>query len=228
MVVTPLLRRARGRAGRQPLESARWSMRESRGVIDEFAKEYLHDALRWIREALLSKLDGLSDYDIRRPLTATGTNLLGLIKHLSVTETRYFTEVFNRPCSEVLARWDDAAAWGTDMWATADEARGEVVARYRRAWEYADATISALPIDAPGYVPWWPQPEVTLFNVMVHVLAETSRHAGHADILREQLDGTVGTGPEGTILHGLDAAHWESQRAKIERAASGRQHSPRS
>jgi hypothetical protein len=74
--------------------------------------------------------------------------------------------------------------------------------------------------DAPGYVPWWPQPDVKLFNVMVHILTETSRHAGHADILREQLDGTVGSGPQGTILHGLDAAYWETYRAKIERAAS--------
>src|SRR5439155_26147733 len=52
-------------------------------VIDDDAKTYLHDDLRWIREAMVSKLDGLSEYDIRRPLTYTGTNLLGLIKHLS-------------------------------------------------------------------------------------------------------------------------------------------------
>jgi hypothetical protein len=58
-------------------------------VIDEFAKEYLHDDLRWIREAILWKLDGLSEYNIRRPLTVTGTNLLGLIKHLATAEARY-------------------------------------------------------------------------------------------------------------------------------------------
>ena len=106
------------------------------------------------------------------------------------------------------------------MWVAAEETRSEIIDRYRRAWESADATISALPIDAPGYVPWWPQPDVKLLNVMVHILTETSRHAGHADILREQLDGRVGTGSEGTILHGLDATYWEHQRAKIERAAS--------
>jgi hypothetical protein len=66
-------------------------------VIDQFAKEYLHSDLREIREVMLRKLDGLSEYDIRRPLTSTGTNLLGLVKHLSVSESRYFGEVFGRP-----------------------------------------------------------------------------------------------------------------------------------
>jgi hypothetical protein len=192
----------------------------SRRVIDEFGKEYLHDELRWIREALVSKLDGLSEYDIRRPLTATGTNLLGLIKHLSTVEARYFSEVFNRRFPEPLPRWDDATAWGSDMWATANEERNEIIARYRRASEYVDETIDTLPIDAPGYVPWWPRPDVKLFNVIVHILMETGRHAGHADILREQLDGRVGTGLEGTILHGRDGAYWEGQKARIERAAS--------
>jgi hypothetical protein len=192
----------------------------SHRVIDEFGKEYLHDELRWVREALVSKLDGLSEYDIRRPLTTTGTNLLGLIKHLSVVEARYFSEVFNQQSPEPLPRWDDATTWGSDLWATANETRDGILDRYRRAWEYADETIDTLPLDAAGYVPWWPRPEVKLFNVMVHVLTETSRHAGHADILREQLDGSVGTGLEATILHGQDAAYWEHQRARIEQAAS--------
>ena len=94
-------------------------------MIDEFAKEHLHDHLRWVREALVWKLDGLSEYDIRRPLTPTGTNLLGLV----------------------------------------------------------------------------------------------TRHAGHADILREQLDGAVGMLPQSAPLHGRDSAFWETRRATIERAA---------
>ena len=85
-------------------------MADSSPVIDEFAKEYLHDDLRWIREAMLWKLDGLREYDVRRPLTATGTNLLGLVKHLTVTEARYFGEIFGRPFPEPLPRWDDDAA----------------------------------------------------------------------------------------------------------------------
>ncbi|HEY1485162.1 MAG TPA: DinB family protein [Micromonosporaceae bacterium] len=188
-------------------------------MIDDFAKEYLHSDLRDMREVMLWKLDGLSEYDIRRPLTATGTNLLGLVKHLSVTEARYFGEIFDRPFPEPLHRWDDVEARGTDMYATEDETRTEIIARYRRTWEHSDATITALPVDAPGHVPWWPRPNVKLFNILVHVLTETSRHAGHADILREQLDGSTGfsawhAGAE------PDLSVREAERAKVEQAAT--------
>jgi Protein of unknown function (DUF664) len=101
-------------------------------MIDEFAKEYLHDDLRWVREAIVWKLDGLSEYDIRRPLTPTGTNLLGLIKHLATWEARYFGEVFDRPFPQPLPRWDDEAASGTDMWATEHETRDEIIGFYWR------------------------------------------------------------------------------------------------
>jgi hypothetical protein len=188
-------------------------------VIDEFAKEHLHGELRWIREALLWKLDGLSEYDIRRPLTPTGTNLLGLIKHLATWEARYFGEVFDRPFPEPLPRWDDRAASGTDMWATEHETRDQITGFYRRAWHHSDTTINALPIDAPGHVPWWPRPDVNLFKILVHILSDTNRHAGHADILREQLDGAVGTHPQSTALAGYDAAYWQKRYAKIEQAA---------
>lgn len=158
-------------------------------MIDDFAKDYLHSDLREIREEMLGKLDGLSEYDIRRPLTATGTTLLGLIKHLAVGEARYFGEVFGRPSSDAVPRWDDLERRGIDMWATEHETREEIIGRYRRVWAHSDATIAALPVDAPGHVPWWPRPDVKLFNVLVHVLTETNRHAGHADVLREHLDG---------------------------------------
>ena len=151
-------------------------------MIDEFAKEHLHDHLRWVREALVGKLDGLCEYDIRRPLTSTGTNLLGLVKHLAVWESRYLGEVFARPFPEPLPRWDDEAANDAAFWATEHETRDEIVGLYQRVWEHSDATIDALPIDAPGYVPWW-DVHVKLFNIMVHVLSDTTRHAGHADIL---------------------------------------------
>ena len=189
-------------------------------MIDEFAKDYLHGDLRDVRATMLWKLEGLTDYDARRPMTTTGTNLLGLIKHLTNTEARYFGDVFGRPFPERLPWWgeDDFEPFA-DMWATADESRAEIIDRYRRVWGHSDATIAALDIDAPGHVPWWPRPNVKLFNVLVHVLTETNRHAGHADILREQLDGAVGTEQGTTALQQLDAAFWENQRAKIEQAA---------
>ncbi|MEJ7744584.1 MAG: DinB family protein [Nocardioidaceae bacterium] len=188
-------------------------------MIDDFAKAYLHDYLREVREAMLAKVDGLSEYDARRPLTTTGTNLLGLIKHLSTWEARYFGEVFDRPFPEPLPRWDVEAERLADTWATEHESRKDVVDRYRRVWEHSDATIDALALDAPGHVAWWPHPDVKLFDILVHMLAETSRHAGHADILREELDGAVGPNAESMALRKHDAAFWEEQRAKIERAA---------
>ena len=162
-------------------------------MIDDFAKAYLHSDLRDVREVMVWKLDGLGEDEIRRPLTLTGTNLLGLVKHLSLWESRYFGEVFDRPFPEPLPRWDDVGQRGADMRAGAHETRAEIVDRYRRVWAHSDATIASLAVDSPGHVPWWPRPEVLLFNVLVHMLAETSRHAGHADILREQLDGATGT-----------------------------------
>ena len=84
-------------------------------MIDEFAKVYLHGELRDARRAVLCKLEGLGEYDVRRPLTATGTNLLGLVKHLSVWEARYFGEVFGRPFPEPLPRWDDPESRGADL-----------------------------------------------------------------------------------------------------------------
>ncbi|MGJ5755778.1 DinB family protein [Streptomyces puniciscabiei] len=187
-------------------------------MINDFAKKYLHNNLREIRKAMLWKLDGLSEYDVRRPLTSTGTNLLGLVKHLSLWESRYFGEVFDRPFPERLPRWDDAEARGADMWATEHETREQITDRYRRVGEHSDATINALALDSPGYVPWWPRPNVMLFNILVHTLTETSRHAGHADILREHLDGSTGTAAEYAITN-RDAAFWAAQHAKIERAA---------
>src|SRR4051794_31901068 len=194
-------------------------------MIDGFAKDYLHSDLRDARATMLSKLDGLAEYDVRRPLTRAGTNLLGLIKHLTITEAWYFGEVFGRPFPERLpwrddegdARTDDAKVTAlfeyklhlTDMWATENESRAGILARYRCMCAHSDETIAVLDIDALGHVAWWPRPDVKLFNILVHALTETSRHAGHADILREQLDGAVG--PEAAVLGG-DATFWDSFR----------------
>lgn len=160
------------------------------------------------------------EYDIRRPLTPTGTNLLGLVKHLSIVEARDLGETFGRPFPGHLPWWDEGAEPNADGWATEDEKRVEIVDCYRRVWEHADTTISVLDLDAPGRVPWWPgNAEVTLHQILVHVLAETNRHAGHADILREQLDGAAGMASDNSNLPEHDAAWWENYRARIEWAA---------
>ncbi|GAA2550809.1 DinB family protein [Streptomyces levis] len=186
-------------------------------MIDEFAKATLHGRLRRDRTALLWKLDGLSEYDARRPLTVTGTNLLGLVKHMASVEARYFGEVFDRPSPEPLPPWQDHD--GSDLWATADESRAQIIESYRRTWEHSDATIDALPLDAPGHVPWWPKPHLNtnLFAILVHVLGETNRHAGHADILREGIDGRTGMRPQHEMQ--IDEEAREAYCAKIEQAA---------
>ncbi|WP_241968124.1 DinB family protein [Streptomyces sp. ICBB 8177] len=188
-------------------------------MIDDCAKEHLQGVLREMRSAMLWKLDGLSEYDVRRPLTPTGTNLLGLVKHLSVWESRYFGEVFDRPFLEPLPRWSDVDEPGSDLWAAEHETREQITGLYRRVGEHADRTIAALSIDSPGYVPWWPRPHVKLFDILVHMLTETSRHAGHADILRERLDGSTGTAAA-YATPPLDTAFRAARYAKIERAAA--------
>jgi Protein of unknown function (DUF664) len=173
------------------------------------------------REALLWKLDGLSEYDVRRPMVPTGTNLLGLVKHLTNVEAGYFGETFGRPFEEPLLWLDDEAEPNADMWVTAEESREQIIGLYRRAWAHSDATIEALPLDAIGHVPWWPpdRREVTLHRILVHVIAETDRHAGHADIVRELIDGAVGLRVDNDNMAPGDRAWWESYRSRLERVA---------
>jgi Protein of unknown function (DUF664) len=173
------------------------------------------------REALLWKLDGLSEYDVRRPMVPTGTNLLGLVKHLASVEAGYFGETFGRPFDEPLPWFDEGAEPNADLWATAEESREQLVGLYRRVWAHSDATIEALPLEATGQVPWWPpeRREVTLHRVLVHMIAETDRHAGHADIVRELIDGTVGLRQDNDNMAPGDQAWWASYRDRLERAA---------
>jgi len=184
-------------------------------------KADLHKYLKTGREALVWKLDGLSEYDARRPLTPTGTNLLGLVKHLAAVEIGYFGDTFGRPFGESVswAKFDEANP-NADMWATADESREDIVGLYRRVWAHSDATIGQLPLDAPGHVPWWGDSgDVTLHRILIHMIAETDRHAGHADIVRELVDGAAGLRKDNDNLPSQERAWWESYHAKVERAA---------
>jgi uncharacterized damage-inducible protein DinB len=190
-------------------------------MTDPGAKAELHRYLQAGRDALLWKLEGLSEYDVRRPMTPTGTNLLGLLKHLAIVEMGYFGAVFGRPVAEAQPWLDDEVEPNADMWATADESREQIVALYHRAWAHADATIAALPLEAVGRVSWW-QPDrrgVSLHRVLVHVIAETHRHAGHADIVRELIDGTAGLRADNDNLPDQDDAWWAGYRRRLERVA---------
>ena len=181
----------------------------------------LHRYLQAGRDAILWKLDGLAEYDVRRPMVPTGTNLLGLVKHLASVELGYFGDCFGRPHDEALPWFDEGAEPNADMWATADESRDDIVALYRRAWEHSDATIEALQPESLGRVPWWPpeHAEVSLHRILVHVATETHRHAGHADILRELIDGSVGLRSGNENLPDGDGAWWTAYRERLQDTA---------
>jgi uncharacterized damage-inducible protein DinB len=160
-------------------------------------KSVLHEYLQSGRDALLWKLEGLGERDLRMPRTPTGTNLIGIVKHMANVELGYFGDTFGREwptpgerVSEEAFEVDPQADW----YATESETAQGIIDLYRRVWSFADATIDELSLDATGRVPWWPAERntVTLQRIMVHVLDDLARHAGHADILREQIDGVAG------------------------------------
>lgn len=186
------------------------------------AKADLHRYLQSARTALLWKLEGLSEYDIRRPLTPTGTNLLGLLKHAAGVEVGYFGDTFGRHFFDPPLRWQgEDVEHNADMWATAEESCEDIVALCRQVWTQADATIEELPLDAAGVVPWWGEAkrEVTLHQILVHVISDLTRHAGHADIVRELIDGTVGMAKGNDNMPPADQKWWDNYRANLERVA---------
>jgi uncharacterized damage-inducible protein DinB len=185
-------------------------------------KATLHRYLRNQRDVLVWKLDGVSEYDVRRPLTPTGTNLLGLVKHLATVESGYFGDTFGRPLPDPPAWFEfDDAAPNADMWATAEQSRAEIVDTYRRVCAHGDATIETLPLDAPGRVPWWPSERaaVTLQQILVHMIDETARHAGHADIVRELIDGQAGLRATNSNLWQVEDQTWADYRAQLQQVA---------
>ena len=180
-------------------------------------KAELHRKLETARADLLSKVDGLSEYDRRRPMTPTGTNLLGLIKHLAGLEYLYLGESFSRPAPETMSWVEDGSIWdGADMWATAEESSDYLIGLYQRASRHGDQTIAEFELDAPGVVPHWPEERrnTTLGVLLIRMVAETAQHAGHADIIRELIDGRGG--PDQDLA---DAETWQTYLSRVQNAA---------
>jgi hypothetical protein len=181
-------------------------------------KEELHRSLQASRAVLMSKLDNLSEYDRRRPMTPTGTNLLGLVKHLAGLEYAYLGESFGHPAPESMSWIEDGSIWqGADMWAKPDESSEYIVSLYRRACAHADGVIAALDLEAPGSVAHWPEDrrDTTLGVLIIRMVAETAQHAGHADIVRELIDGTGGPDQEA-----FDESTWRDFLAQVQTAAN--------
>ncbi len=181
---------------------------------------YLHRDLQDARDGVLWKLEGLSEYDVRRPLVSTGTNLLGVVKHLATMEAGYFGDTFGRHFEEALPWFTEDAEANSDLWATPRESREYLTGLYRRLWKHSDATVAELGLDGVGHVPWWSEDnQVTVQRILVYMIAETNRHAGHADLVRELIDGKAGWREGDECLPPGDRAWWESYRERLERAA---------
>ena len=180
-------------------------------------KSELQRNLQASRAALLAKLDGLSEYDLRRPMTPTATNLLGLVKHLAGLEYGYLGESFGRPAPEILSWMADGSVWqGADMWARPDESSAYIIGLYRRGCAHADRTIAALDLESPGSVAHWPEDrrDTTLGVLLIRMVAETAQHAGHADIIRELIDGKAGPDREA-----FDEPTWQEYVGQVQAAA---------
>ncbi|WP_410808927.1 DinB family protein [Micromonospora sp. 067-2] len=185
-------------------------------------KAALHHYLRANRDDLIWKLDGLSEREARLPRTVTGNNLLGIIKHCLNVEANYFGPTFGRefptPQELVPLRAFEADPQA-DWYANEGETKDGLIDLYRRVAEFADQTIEQLPLDAPGQVPWW-RPgsrDVTLQRIIIHVTGDLARHAGHADIIREQHDGAIGWRRESSSVP--DDHDWPAYVARLTKLA---------
>ncbi|GAA1127297.1 DinB family protein [Citricoccus alkalitolerans] len=169
---------------------------------DGGSKAVLHWYLKSARRNLRWKLEGLTERQLRTPMTPTGTNLLGVLKHVCSVEVEYFTDCFGLPSGIEMPWFDDDCEPNADMYATAEESVEWVFALADRCAAASDAAIDRLDLAAVGTVPWWTNGTVTLGRLLVHMVAEYQRHLGHVDILRELLDGAAGLAPGNSNLPG--------------------------
>ena len=190
------------------------------GMTGFDAKANLRVYLQGARETLVWKLDGLSEYDVEATADArlAPTSSAWSSTRRAGSSSTSVTSSAGRTARPLPWLGEDADG-NAGMWAAPDETRDAITSLYRRAWKHADATIAELPLDAPATVPWWGEGEVTLCHILVHMTAEAQRHAGHADIVRELIDGSVGLLRERGNMSPGDPAWWHTYRDQVERAA---------
>ena len=181
-------------------------------------KDVLLKYLRAARDAVLWKTEGLSERELRLPRTATGTSLIGIMKHCLNIEAGYFGPTFGRrpPMADELIPFSEYETDPqVDWYANETDSTAGLIDLYRRVGAYVDETIEELPLDSTGRVPWWPpdRADVTLQRIIVHVTEDVARHAGHADILREQIDGATGMNTVNSNIP--DGYDWSAYIAKL-------------
>jgi hypothetical protein len=143
----------------------------------------------------MRSVEGLDEYQLRHPMTPTGTNFLGVVKHLIGIEAGYLGVCLGRPFERSLPWIDDSAAGANqDMWATADETSGYIFDLYQAACDHSDETLAEVGLAATASVPWWPEglQATTAAGLLSRVLKDTAMHAGQLQILRELVDGRAG------------------------------------
>jgi hypothetical protein len=170
-------------------------------------KDLLLTHLRLAQQALLSKLDGLGDAELRRPMTKTSTNLIGIVKHLTGVTYSYLVSAFGREGETFPWQLDEEFFFNADTWATPDESCDEIIAAYRRACDASAKTIDELDLDVTGK--HWTGLSVSLRWMILTVLLDTTQHTGHADILRETIDGRV------EVPNTDDEEYWQMYRARM-------------
>ena len=178
-------------------------------------KALLRTHLALAQNSLLWKLEGLSDEELRRPMTKTSTNLVGIVKHLAGVTAHYLISSFGRDREYYPWEADDSELWyGGDMWALPEESPGEIVAAYRRACDASLAAIDEMELDEVGT--HHTGVKVSLRWMILTVLADTLRHAGHADVLREAIDGRIGTDAVlSNTEDGDDDEYWTTFRQRM-------------
>lgn len=174
-------------------------------------KVSLHAHLKGARDALIWKVEGLSEADRRRPMTPTGTNLIGMVKHMTWIECWYLCEFFGRERPYLAWEWEFDAEWGhhSHMYAKPEESSEELIEAYRAAITAADRTIDELDLDATGH--HWSGDTVSLRSMLLAVLLDTTRHAGHSDIVRELIDGVTGDRNSSSGFYGAADEEYRSK-----------------
>jgi hypothetical protein len=157
-------------------------------VYAETERAGLSEFLEMQREALIDKLQGVSEEDARRAPTVSSLSLLGLVKHSAIWERRWFQVVvagrsFGGEWPEVHPQDENA------FQLTADDTVESVVAFYREQIAASQEIVGSFDLDAPCA---WPEMAGNLRWVALHMIEETARHAGHADLIRETIDGGRG------------------------------------
>lgn len=153
-------------------------------------RDLLLGRLRAQRRHIVDQMEGLDDTQLRTPVLPSGWSCLGLVRHLTLSDERYWFEVVMG--GSPLDFWPDGE---NGDWRVADDEPAErVLADYRAAAAASDALVEATPLNTPPRSPedWWSAAGLSfpdLRSVIVHVLIETATHAGQLDAARELIDG---------------------------------------